>query len=323
MASASRASQPRVVITETLRDEAAHWLAQRCEVVWHKHDEDGFDDAIADAQGLVVRTYTQVNEELLDKAPNLKVVGRAGVGLDNIDVEACRARGIEVVYTPDANTQAVVEYVLGLMLDHVRPRSPLPVSVSGSKFHELRQSEVGRQLDRLTLGILGHGRIGRRVGAVAHVLGMNVHVCDLLSEAQLRKASEYPFEFVDHDKLYRESDILTIHVDGRPGNRQMIGASVLDRLKEGVLLINAARGMLVDANALAQWARDHPDSAAVLDVHDPEPPPAEYSLYGLPNVRLLPHLASRTDTAMANMSWVVRDVAAVLEGETPKAPAPA
>jgi len=315
-------ARPRVVITETLDEQAADWLAESCEVVWHKHDEAGFDDAIADAEGLVVRTYTQVDAELLDKTKKLKVVGRAGVGLDNIDVPACRERGVEVVYTPDANTQAVVEYVLGLMLDHVRPRTPLPVSVSGRKFHELRQSEVGRQLDRLTLGILGHGRIGRRVGAVAHVLGMNVQVCDLLSEAQLRKNAEYPFEFVDHDKLYRDSDILTIHVDGRSGNRQMIGASVLDRLKDGVLLINAARGMLVDANALAKWAREHPDSAAVLDVHDPEPPPADYSLYGLPNVHLLPHLASRTDTAMANMSRVVHDVAAVLQGETPAAPAP-
>ena len=290
--------------------------------MWHKHDQTGFDDAIADAQGLVVRTYTQVSDELLEKAKKLQVVGRAGVGLDNIDVDACHARGVEVVYTPDANTQAVTEYVLGLMLDHVRPRTALPDSVSGEKFHEIRKTEVGRQLDRLTLGILGHGRIGRRVGAVAHVLGMNVHVCDLLSEAELRKQAEYPFEYVDHDKLYRESDILTLHVDGRSGNRKMIAASVLDRLKDGVLLINAARGMLVDANALSQWAREHPDAAAVLDVHDPEPPPAEYSLYGLPNVRLLPHLASRTETAMANMSWVVRDVAAVLQGETPKAPAP-
>ena len=315
-------ARPRVVITETLREEAADWLAERCEVVWHKHDEAGFDGAIAEARGLIVRTYTRVDDELLDKAKQLEVVGRAGVGLDNIDVEACRARGVEVVYTPDANTQAVVEYVLALMLDHVRPRTSLPVSVSGDKFHELRRSEFGRQLDRLTLGILGHGRIGRRVGAVAHVLGMNVHVCDLLSEAELRKAAEYPFEYVDHETLYRESDVLSLHVDGRSGNRRMIGSNVLDRLKDGVLLINAARGMLIDAGALAKWAREHPDSAAVLDVHDPEPPPAEYSLYGLRNVRLLPHLASRTDSAMADMSWVVRDVAAVLEGEPPKAPAP-
>ena len=314
--------RPRVVITETLGDEAADFLAERFEVVRHKHDQPGFDDVIKDAHALVVRTYTDVNDALLDKAPGLRVVGRAGVGLDNIDVPACRKRNVEVVYTPDANTQSVVEYVLALMLDHVRPRTAMPVSVSGEKFHALRKTEVGRQLDRLTLGILGHGRIGRRVGAVAHVLGMNVRVCDLLPEAQLRKRAEYPFEFVDHDTLYASADVLTVHVDGRPGNRGLINAGVLDRLKHDALLINAARGMLVDANALAKWARENEHAAAVLDVHDPEPPPADYPLYGLPNVRLLPHLASRTHTAMANMSWVVKDVAAVLDGEAPQHPAP-
>lgn len=313
---------PTFLIAETLDDEAAAWLGERGDVAWCRHDDDGFDAALAAADALIVRTYTRVDGELLGKAPRLRVVGRAGVGLDNIDVEACRSRGVEVVYTPDANTQAVVEYVLALMLDHVRPRPAMPASVSAADFHLLRKTQVGRQLDRLNLGVLGHGRIGRRVGAVAHVLGMNVMACDLLGEPQLRKTAEYPFEYVDHDTLYRKSDVLTVHVDGRSGNRHMIGTGVLERLQPHVLLINAARGMLVDANALAAWARQCPDAFAVLDVHDPEPPPAEYALYGLPNVRLLPHLASRTGPAMSAMSWVVKDVAAVLEGQEPTWPAP-
>ncbi|MFP4143838.1 MAG: NAD(P)-dependent oxidoreductase [Phycisphaeraceae bacterium] len=313
--------RPVVVITETLADKPAEWLGKRAELVWVGLDDpDALQAALARADALLVRTYTQVTGELLDQAPNLKVVGRAGVGLDNIDLDAARERGMPVVYTPDANTQAVVEYVFGLLLDVLRPRTEL-TRTSADRFHELRKSEVGEQLDQLTLGILGFGRIGKRVGEVAHAIGMNLKVCDLLPEAELRKAVDYPFAFVSHDELYARSDIVTLHVDGRPANRHLLDREALGKLKPHCLLVNAARGMLVDAEALADWARAHARATAVLDVHDPEPPPADYPLWGLDNVHLLPHLASRTDAALDNMSWVVRDIWAVLEGRSPQFPA--
>ncbi len=315
---------PTVLITETLDAVCADWLDQRAQVVWVKHDDSAaMARELPEADGLVVRTYTQVDDALLDLAPKLKVVGRAGVGLDNIDVPACRRRAIEVVYTPDANTQAVVEYVFGLMLDVYRPRKAMPDKCSADGFHQLRKIEVGTQLDTLTLGIVGCGRIGKRVATVAHAIGMNLLVCDLLSEAELRKALPgVPFDYVDHATLYRRSDIVTIHVDGRPRNKHMLDREALAHLRDNVLLINAARGMLVNAPALAEWAEAHPQARIVLDVHDPEPPLADYPLWGLPNVKLLPHLASRTAPALENMSWVVRDVVAVLDGEQPQYPAP-
>lgn len=313
-----------VVITETLADRPAGWLSERAELVWCPHDQtDELHRHLAQARALLVRTYTQVNDALLDRAPRLQVVGRAGVGLDNIDVAACRRRGIEVVYTPDANTQAVVEYVIGLILDELRPRTDLPGGGDAALFHRLRKTEVGRQFDGLTLGIVGFGRIGKRLGRVAHALGVNVNVCDVLPEAELRKAAaDYPWQFMNHAELYRRSDIVTVHVDGRRENHHLIDAEALSHLREGAILINAARGSLVDAHAVAAWARAHPQGRAILDVHDPEPPPADYPLLGLPNVRLLPHLASRTDAALENMSWVVRDIAAVLEGRAPRHRAP-
>ena len=315
--------QPTVIVTETLAETPAKWLSARVNLLWCPlEDGDTLYHHLADAAGLLVRTYTQVNEALLDRAPKLKVVGRAGVGLDNIDVEACRRRGVQVVYTPDANTQAVVEYVLGLMLDDVRPRTNITAPLEPERFHSLRKSEVGRQLDEHTLGILGFGRIGKRLGRAAHALGMRLLVCDLLPEAELRAAVDYPFDYVDHDALYAGSDILSVHVDGRATNRHLIGRDALAKLREQCLLINAARGMLVDADALADWLKHNPAGRAVLDVHDPEPPPADYPLFGLPNARLLPHLASRTERALENMSWVVRDIAAVLEGQSPQYPAP-
>lgn len=313
---------PLVIVTETLDQGCADWLAQRVELVWCRHDETAkLAELLPGAAGLVVRTYTQVNDALLDQAPRLQVVGRAGVGLDNFDLDSCRRRGVRVVHAPDANTQAVIEYVLGLILDELRPRETLPGYVTPEQFHELRKTCVGTQLDRLTLGILGFGRIGRRLARAAYGLGVKTLVNDLIDEAEVRREVDFPFEYVAKPDLYARSDVLSIHVDGRSENRRMIDAEVLGQLKPTCLLINAARGMLVDSAALADWAKSHVDGRIILDVHNPEPPPPEYPLYGLANVRLLPHLASRTGRALENMSWVVKDVVAVLQGEQPRYPA--
>ena len=312
----------KIVITERLDQHCADWLAERHEVVWHRHDQPGLADAIADADALIVRTYTDVDAALLQRCPKVKVIARAGVGLDNFDLPACEKRGVVVVYTPDANTQAVVEYVFGLMLDHVRPRTGFGRGTSATQFHELRNTEVGVQLSDLTLGIVGLGRIGKRIATAAHALGINVLGTDVLPEPGIRAAIPgVPFDFVDHQSLYAKSDIVTVHVDGRPGNRHLIDAAALSHFKPTALLINSARGMLVDAADLAAWLARHPEAYAMLDVHDPEPPPADYALYGVSNCKLLPHLASRTDTALANMSWVVRDVDRVLRGQPPQYPA--
>lgn len=311
---------PIVVIAETLEEICANWLAGCTCVVWaNAEKKEDLRSHLAFAQGLIVRTYTQVNQELLEYAPNLRVVGRAGVGLDNIDLQACQQRGVQVVYTPDANTQAVVEYVLGLMLDELRPRFAMEGLVSSASFHDLRRRHVGIQLEGLTLGILGFGRIGKRLGVVADAIGMKLLANDLLSASTLRQTVDYPIELVDKPQLFRDCDILSIHVDGRSSNHHLIDAAALAQLKPSCLLINTSRGMVVDPAALACWARGMADDRgrAVLDVHDPEPPGEKYPLYDLSNVRLLPHLASRTRQAMLNMSWVVRDVVAVLEGRAP------
>jgi D-3-phosphoglycerate dehydrogenase len=310
-------SKPTVLIAERLAPTPAEWLGQRAELIWCHGDEQTLQAHLPEADALIVRTYTQVTGDLLDQAPNLQVVGRAGVGLDNIDLEAARLRGVDVVYTPDANTQAVVEYAFSLMFDILRPRPELPPHAEAQAFHDLRRTQVGTQLEELTMGIVGFGRIGRRIGEVAYAIGMNLIVCDLLPESQVRKQVDFPFEYRDHAAVYTHSDVVTLHVDGRPGNRHMVDADALAHFRDTALLLNTSRGFVINPAALADWAREHPRGRAVLDVHDPEPPPPDYPLWDLPNVRLMPHLASRTDKAMENMSWVVHDVLAVLEGRQP------
>ncbi len=267
-----------------------------------------------------MRTYTKVNAALLDRAPRLKVVGRGGVGLENIDVAECRRRGIEVVYTPDANTLAVGDFVFGYLLQLLRPWEFFRDKVYSTKeFKHIRDTVRGRQLNELTIGILGMGRVGRRMGHIAaNGFGMRVIFNDLLEIPSL----DFPATAVDKPTLYREADILTIHVDMRPGNENLVGASQLAMLKPTSVVINTSRGEVLDAHALAAAIKEKRVFAAALDVFHPEPPSADFPLLGFPNVLLTPHLAARTTSAMENMSWVVRDIIAVLSGQKPQFPAP-
>jgi D-3-phosphoglycerate dehydrogenase len=257
---------------------------------------------------------------MLSRAAALSVVGRAGVGTDNIDVAAARARGVEVVYAPDANTQAVVEYVLTIVLDHLRPHPRVTGPASLDRWRTLRAQCVGdRQLGAMTVGVLGLGRIGRRLATACRALGCRVLYNDLI---EIEPSARSGAEPVPVEHLFEQSDVLSIHIDGRPGNRRFVDGRLLRRLRSDALLINTSRGFVVDNAALVEVLRANPDTTALLDVHDPEPFDASYPLLGLENVRLFPHLAGATVNAHENMSWVVRDVVAVLEGRAPKHPAP-
>lgn len=310
-----------VIVTEGSDPRPLEWLKSQCRVVECGVDDAGFDDHLREAAGMVVRTYTKVDQGLLDRAPKLKVVGRGGVGIENIDVKACRARGVEVVYTPDANTLAVGDYVFGLILQLIRPYAFFREHTYDKKtFKQIRDTQRGRQLNEMTLGILGMGRVGRRVGHIAaNGFGMRVIYNDLLDvAAQL----DFPATSVDKPTLYRESDILSLHVDMRPGNEKLVNAAALAQMKPDAILLNTCRGEVLDEHALATVLKANRLAGAALDVFAPEPPPADFPLLGLQNVLLMPHMAARTHTAIENMSWVVRDVVAVLDEHRPRYPAP-
>lgn len=318
----SNCDRPVVLVTEGSDRVPLQWLAERAEVVEVGFTDAGFAAQLARADGLVVRTYTKVDEAMLAKAPRLKVVGRGGVGIENIDVVACRRRGVEVVYTPDANTLAVGDFVFGYLLQILRPWNFFRDAVYPPKeFKRVRDTVRGRQLNELTIGILGMGRVGRRVGHIAaNGFGMKVIYNDLLD---IRPASlDFPATAVDKATLYRESDILSIHVTMLPGNDNLVGTKELALMKAGSVVVNTSRGEALDAVALAGALRENHIYGAAIDVFHPEPPTSDFPLLGLDRVLLTPHLAARTYTAIENMSWVVRDVFAVIQGERPKFAAP-
>ena len=301
------AHEQRIIVTEPLSQEAIDWLSDRATVQQIAVEDPAFNDALEGAAGLIVRTYTTVDRDMLDRAPNLRVVGRAGTGLDNIDVDACRERGIEVVHTPDANRQAVVEYVTSILAACLRPLPPrIDCGCTSAEWTAARRSAITpRQMSECRLGILGLGAIGRRVAEVATAIGLSVQYHDIEEIPPEHRCGGVP---VGLDTLLRSSDVLTIHVDGRAGNRHFLSTDQFEKMPPNVLLINTSRGFVVDGEALAAMLHANPDSSAVLDVHEHEPIPADDPLLGVPNATLLPHAASRTAAAQRAMSGVVRGV---------------
>ena len=308
---------PVIVVTEPLSERALAYIRENGEL--RQVPRQLARESLADADALIVRTYTIVDDALLAAAPKLKVVGRAGVAIDNIDVPACRARGVEVVHTPAANTLAVVDYTMRMIIELNRRFWPMAGPMSPDEFHAARKQAFGRFLSSATLGIIGCGRIGSRVGRAAAALGMKVLFNDIIDIEV-----DYPAEPVDKAALYGRSDIITIHTPLTDLTRHLINAEAIAQFKCGAQFINAARGQCVNYRDLADAIRSGQVSAVAIDCHDPEPPPADYPLFAVTgeNVILTPHVAARVPQAMENMCDVVYDIFAVLQGRPPQYPAP-
>jgi len=312
-------STPLVIQAEDLDPGPAAWLAERCELVPCRADDPRFGQLLARADGLIVRTYTLVDAGMLAAAPRLRVVARAGVGIDNIDLEACWARGVVVVSTPGANTRAVVEFVFASILDALRPRVFVHEALGLDAWNAARKAlEAPRQLADSTIGIWGLGRIGSQVARAAAGFDMRVLYHDL---RRIPEAERFGAAPVPRDELLAESDIVTIHVDGRRTNYHIADAEAFARMREEVVFLNTSRGFVVDPVACAEFCVDHPAAKAILDVHDPEPVAETSPLLEITNVHLSPHIAGATRAAKREMSWVVRDVWRVLSGEAPENPA--
>jgi len=304
---------PLVIQTENLPQVCSDWLAERCDLHVCQTNSLRFEELLPTASGLVIRTYTTVDQAMIESAVNLVVVGRAGGGIDNIDLVACKKHDIRIVHTPEANSESVVEFVLSRMLASVRKTTRVDRVVDQKEWNLLRDNAVNpRQFDEMTLGIIGFGRIGSKLGNVAATLGFQVLFHDLLQIDNTQNCTQVPLE-----QLLLESDIISVHVDGRKDNTHLCNTEFFQNLKSGAIFINTSRGFVVEASSLANHLRHDLEATAILDVHDPEPIQSTYPLLDLPNVELYPHIACKTKTATINMGWVVRDVLAVIKGETP------
>jgi D-3-phosphoglycerate dehydrogenase len=311
-------SRPIILVAEPFDTAAIDKLHAVGEVrVLSSCDEASLLAAVADCDALVVRTAAEVTRDVIGRASRLKVIGRGGVGLDNIEVDAARERGIAVVYTPAASTDAVADLTLGFLIALVRDFRGNDTEVRACRFTEARRRALASDLDRLALGIIGLGRIGKAVARRARVFGMTVVYHDIVSPGWL----DFVARPVSLDELLTGSDVVTPHVPLTDATRRMIDAAALSRMKPTAYLINTSRGAVVDNLALAQalWAGRL--AGAALDVFDPEPLPPDHPLLTAPNALFTPHLGAKTRASQARMSAVVDDVIRVLRGHSPTDPA--
>ena len=277
---------------------------------------------IADADALLIRTAGTIDAALMDAAPRLRVIGRHGVGYDQVDVPAATERGIQVVYTPGANTEAVAEHALAMMIGLSKHFPLHATSLVEGRYND-RTKYVGRDLVGRTIGIVGYGRIGQRVGEIVKVaFGMNVLYADIIAppiEAEQRAGARR----VGLDELLMASEYVTLHVPLDDSTRRMIGRESLKKMRLDAILINTCRGPVVDESAVAEALDARRLWGYGADVYDVEPPPADHPLISRSgrNVMLTPHSAAQTVESLTNMAnGVAEDVVGVLMGRAPLNP---
>jgi D-3-phosphoglycerate dehydrogenase / 2-oxoglutarate reductase len=261
-----------------------------------------------------------VDAALLDRGKDLKVVGRHGVGYDQIDVEAATARGVQVVYTPGANTQSVAEHVFALMIGLSKHFTRMTAELIAGNYHA-RTSMTGREIAGKTLGIIGFGRIGRRVGEIAHLgFGMKVLYNDIVAppeDVERRCAARR----LGLREVLATSDYVTLHVPLDAGTRGMINRDTLAIMRPDAILINTSRGPVVHEPAVAEALDAGRLWGYGADVYTIEPPPSGHPLIGRPDVLLTPHSAAQTEEALRTMAiTIAQEVLAVLCGDVPTYP---
>ena len=248
---------------------------------------------LAEADALIVRSAVKVTKEVLEQAPKLRAIGRAGVGVDNVDLAAATAAGVLVMNTPGGNAISVAEHTLALMLAMARHIPRADASTRGGKWE--KKKLMGNELRGKTLGIVGLGSIGREVVKRARAFEMRIVAHDPYVTAKL--AEDLGVELADLARLYAESDYLTLHVAATPETEGMLSAEAFRQMKTGVRIVNCARGELVNEAALQEALASGKVAGAALDVYATEPPPAGYPLFALQGVVATPHIAGSTEEA--------------------------
>jgi len=294
----------RVLVTDKLAEEGLARLRAEpgIEVVVDTklaQDSAGLRQALFEADGIAIRSGTQLTAEVLEGQSRLKAIVRAGVGVDNIDVAAATRRGIVVMNTPGGNTISTAEHTMALLLALARNVAKADVSLKSGKWE--RNKFTGTQLEGKTLGVIGLGRVGLAVARRAQGFGMMVLGFDPFLAAE--KALEYGVESVVRlDDLWGRCDFLTLHTPLTAETRNLIGAREIALMKPTVRIINCARGGLIDESALVEALDNGKVAGAAIDVFDPEPPPADHALVRHPQVVVTPHLGASTEEAQVSVA---------------------
>ena len=272
-------------------------------VIKTKLDGEALATQMADADGVIVRSATKITAELMDRAPNLRVIGRAGVGVDNIDVRAATQRGIVVMNAPDGNTITTAEHTIALLVSMARNIPQAHTKLQNGEWD--KKSFVGVELNGKTLGVVGLGRIGKHVSQIARGFGMQIVAFDpFISPDQ---AKELGIELDTLNGVFARADFITIHTPVTDETRGIVGKEAFAKMKKGVRIVNCARGGLVDETALLEAIDGGTVAAAALDVFSTEPLPADSPLLGRTNMITTPHLGASTTEAQEGVALTVAE----------------
>jgi D-3-phosphoglycerate dehydrogenase / 2-oxoglutarate reductase len=258
---------------------------------------------VADVAAMVVRSETKVTRTVIEAATNLRVVGRAGVGTDNVDLEAATQRGIVVMNTPSGNTISTAELTFSMLMALARWIPQAHASMKAGQW--IRKEFQGVELHNKTLGILGMGRIGSEVARRAIAFGMRVLAYD--PYLALSRAKALQVELVELDELYTRSDFITVHMPMSDETRGLVDAAAFAKMKKGVRVLNCARGGIINERDLYEAIQRGQVAGAALDVYEVEPPPKEFPLRQLPQVIMTPHLGASTEEAQENVGIEVAE----------------
>jgi len=297
----------RIVICEFMDEAAVDSLRGQFEV---RYEPDLVDRreallaSLAEAQALIVRNRTRVDEELLERAARLRVVGRLGVGLDNIDLPACEARKVAVFPATGANALAVAEHVICAAMMLLRGAWQASAAVAAGQWPRAALSN-GRELAGKTLGLVGFGGIGQLTAVRARALGMDVVAFDPALAAELPLWREQGVRPLPLEALLASADVVSLHVPLTPATRRLMDRHRLASMKRDAVLINTSRGGIVDEAALAQALHDGRLGGAAIDVFEQEPLPAGSALAQAPNLFLTPHIAGVTFESNQRVSSVI------------------
>lgn len=309
---------PDILISENIRGKAVDSMATRFDVVtmpdlWR--DPAALAKQVADVRALIIRNQTQITSELLAHAKELVVLGRAGVGLDNVDLNACAQAGIIVTSTPEQSSISVAELTIGLMLSLARQISAADADTKLGNWN--RQRFFGTEVYGKTFGIVGAGKIGLVTARRAYAFGMKILAHDPYVSRDNVFLAELNAELVSLDELLQRSDVVSSHLPATPATYHILNADAFAKMKPSALFINTSRGEVVDETALFEALRSKQIAGAALDVRETEPP-VTGELEQLPNLLLMPHIAALTHEAQARVTRAIcEDVTRVLDGKAP------
>ncbi len=303
----------RVLVAEPISEEAIEYMRKEGVDVDFKPNlsYEELLEIIADYEALIVRSQTRVDATLLSAAKKLKIIGRAGVGVDNIDIGAATQRGIVVVNAPGGNTISTAEHTIALILSAARKIPQADKSVKEGRWE--RKKFMGVELRGKTAGVIGLGRVGYEVAKRCRALEMNVIAFDPYISRE--RAEKIGVKLVELDELLKKADVITVHVPKTKETIGLIGEREFSMMKDGVIVVNAARGGIVDERALVKAVKEGKVYAAALDVYEEEPPKPDNPVFKLENVVTTPHIAASTKEAQLNVGMIVaEDVINVYRG---------